>query len=117
MLNILALGTLVSDPRPRQNTAGRAYATASMRVPTDDGEAMVVSSLIAFNARAVASLLALSKNDSLSVTGRAKLSEWVGHDGVEKHGLSVVADQVLSVYQIEKKRRQTSRRAEEVATA
>ena len=116
MLNILALGTLVSDPKPRQNTAGKAYATASMRVPTDDGEAMVVS-LIAFNARAVASLLALSKNDSLSVAGRAKLSEWLGQDGVEKRGLSVVADQVLSVYQIEKKRRQTSRRAEEVATA
>ena len=116
MLNILALGTLVSDPRPRQNTAGKAYATASMRVPTDDGEAMVVS-LIAFNARPVASLLALSKNDSLSVTGRAKLSEWVAHDGVEKHGLSVVADQVLSVYQIEKKRRQASQSAAGVATA
>ena len=105
MLNILALGTLVSDPRPRQTTAGKANATASMRVPTDDGEAMVVS-LIAFNARPVASLLALSKNDSLSVTGRAKLSEWVGPDGVEKHGLSVVAEQVLSVYQIEKNKGQ-----------
>lgn len=116
MLNILALGTLVSDPRPRQNTAGKAYATASMRVPTDDGEAMVVS-LIAFNARAVASLLTLSKNDCLSVAGHAKLSEWVGPDGVEKSGLSVVAEQVLSVYQMEKKRRQTSQRAEEVATA
>ena len=116
MVNILALGTLASDPRPRETTSGKPYATASMRVPTEDGEAMVVS-LIAFNASPVASLLALSKNDALSVTGRAKLSEWVGPDGVEKHALSVVADQVLSVYQIEKKRRQTSRRAEEVAKA
>ena len=116
MLNILATGTLVSDPKSRQSATGKAYATASIRVPTDDGEAMVVS-LIAFNARAVASLLALSKNDSLSVAGRAKLSEWAGQDGGVKQGLSVVADQVLSVYQIEKKRRQASRQAEGVAVA
>ena len=62
--------------------------------------------LVAFSGDAVASILALSKGDSLSVTGRAKLTEWAGQDGVEKRGLSVVTDQVLIVYQIEKKRRQ-----------
>ena len=116
MLNILATGTLVSDPKSRQSATGKAYATASMRVPTEDGEAMLAS-LIAFNADAVAALMALSKGDSLSVAGRAKLSEWAGQDGVEKRGLSVVADQVLTVYQIEKKRRQASQSAEGVATA
>ena len=93
MLNILASGTLVSDPKSRQRATGKAYTTASMRVPTDDGEAMVVS-LIAFNARAVASLLALSKGDSLSVAGRAKLSEWLGrrlHRLVVKYGNIAVA--------------------------
>ena len=116
MLNILASGTLVSDPKSRQSATGKAYTTASMRVPTEDGEAMLAS-LIAFNADAVASILALSKGDCLSVAGRAKLSEWAGQDGVEKRGLSVVADQVLTVYQIEKKRRQASQSAEGVATA
>ena len=77
MLNILATGTLVSDPMQRQSAAGKAYATASMRVPTEDGEAMLAS-LIAFNADAVTSLLALSRNDPLSVAGRAKVSEWLG---------------------------------------
>ena len=71
MLNILATGTLVSDPKSRQSATGKAYATASMRVPTEDSEAMLAS-LIAFNADAVASILALSKGDSLSVAGRAK---------------------------------------------
>ena len=116
MLNILASGTLVSDPKSRQSGTGKAYTTASMRVPTEDGEAMLAS-IIAFNADAVTSILALSKGDCLSVAGRAKLTEWAGQDGVEKRGLSVVADQVLTVYQIEKKRRQASQSAEGVATA
>ena len=95
MLNILATGTLVSDPKPRQSATGKTYATVSMRVPTDDAET-VLASLIAFNADAVTSILALSKGDCLSVAGRAKLSEWLGPDGVEKRELSVVAGQVLT---------------------
>ena len=43
MLNILATGTLVSVPKPRQNATGKTYTTASMRVPTEDGETVLVS--------------------------------------------------------------------------
>jgi len=64
-------------------------------------------SVIAFDANAVAGLLALQRGDSASIAGRAKLSSWT-KDGEEKHGLSVVADKVLTIYQIDKKRRQGS---------
>lgn len=106
MLNILATGTLVADPKRRTSTAGKDFATASLRVPADDSETMLVS-VIAFNVDAVAALLALAKGDACAVTGRAKLTNWE-KDGAEHHGLSVTADQVLSMYQIEKRRKRAT---------
>lgn len=103
MLSILASGTLVSDPRERMSTTGKTYCTASMRVPAEDSDAMLVS-IIAFASDAVAALLALSKGDSVAIAGRAKLSTWE-KDGEQKHGLSVVADKVLTVYAAGKQRK------------
>ena len=106
MLNILATGTLVADPRRRTSAGGKDFATASMRVPAEDSEAMLVS-IIAFNADAVAALLALVKGDACAVAGRAKLTSWE-KDGAVHHGLSVTGDQVLSMYQIEKRRKRAT---------
>ena len=43
MLNILASGTLVSDPRHRTSAAGKAFATAEIRVPAEDADPVLVS--------------------------------------------------------------------------
>ncbi len=115
MLSVLASGTLVSDPRARTTAAGKTFATAQLRVPSEDSEAMLVSA-IAFAPDAVAALLALTKGDAIAIAGRAKLTSWE-KNGEEKHGLSVVVDKVLTVYQIEKKRRQAVRELEDVASA
>ncbi len=114
MLAILASGTLVSDPVSRTSATGKA-STASLRVPAEDAEAMLVS-IIAFHADAVAALLALQRGDSCAIAGRAKLTSWT-KDGEEKHGLSVVADQVLTIYQIEKRRKRAAAREAEEAGA
>ncbi len=103
MLSVLCSGSLVSDPRARTTAAGKAYATASMRVPAEHAEAMLVS-VIAFAADAVTALLALGKGDACAIAGRAKLTSWE-KDGEEKHGLSVVADKVLTVYAAGKARK------------
>lgn len=110
MLNVLASGTLVRDPQERTSANGKPYCTALLRVPCEDAEALLVS-VIAFNADAVQALLALAKGDALAVAGRAKLNSWQ-RDGEQKHGLDVVADQVLTAYQVDKRRR-ASRPAEE----
>ncbi len=101
-LAILATGTLVRDPEPRQSRAGKPYATALLRVPTD-GEEAVLMSLIAFAADAVEALLAHAKGDSVAVTGRAKFTSWQ-KDGERRQGLSVTVEAVLSPYQLEKRR-------------
>lgn len=114
MLNVLANGILVADPRERTAANGNRYATGALRVPVEDAEPMILS-LITFSAPSVSALLALHKGDSCSIAGRASLRTWE-KDGATKTGLSVVADRVLSAYAAGKARKQ-SRDAEELLTA
>jgi len=114
MLTALVSGTLTADPVERTSTAGKPYSTALMRVPCEDAEAMLCS-LIAFAPEAVRSLVVLTKGDSLAVAGRGKLTTWE-KGGEQRHGFSVVADQVLSAYQVDK-RRKASREVEEPVEA
>ena len=69
--------------------------------------------MIAFNADAVAGLLALQRGDSCAIAGRAKLTTWE-KDGEQRHGLSVTADRVLTAYAAGKTRK-AARDLEEVA--
>ena len=105
MLSVLASGTLVSDPRQRTSATGKAFATGQMRVPAEDADPM--HRVIAFAADAVQALLALQRGDSCAIAGRAKLTSWE-KDGEQRHGLSVAADQVLTIYQIEKRRKRAA---------
>ncbi len=109
MLSILASGALVSDPKQRTSTNGKPYVTACVRVPAEDSEAVMLS-VIAFAADAVQALSALTKGDSCAIAGRAKLSDWE-KDGEQRHGLSVVADNVLTPYALDKKRRAVGSKA------
>lgn len=93
MLSILANGTLIDDPVERRSVNDEPYVSCTMRVPDDDGETTLVS-VVSFNPTAVAALLALRRGIDCAVAGRAKLTSW-NENGVERHGLSVVADRVL----------------------
>lgn len=103
MLSVLAAGTLVRDPQSRQGSSGRSFASAAMRVGVEGADAVLVS-LVAFRSSAIDALTALTKGDALAVTGRAKLTSWE-KDGEQHHGLSVVAEHVMTPYQIEKRRK------------
>jgi single-stranded DNA-binding protein len=107
MLSVLASGTLVSKPRQRIGNSGKPFATAQARIPSD-GEASVLLSIIAFRDTAMQALLALDQGDAVALVGRGKLTCWQTNGG-ERHGLSVVAEQVLSVYQLEKRRSASTR--------
>ena len=112
MFSVLLSGSLVRDPQQRTSANGRPFVTALVRVPAEDADAMLVSA-VAFSDSAIQALSALTKGDALAIAGRAKLREWQDAEG--RHtGLSVVADQVLSAYAVDKKRRKA--RAEEEPT-
>jgi single-stranded DNA-binding protein len=103
MLSILASGSLIADPKQRTGSSGKPFATAQARIPSDGEAASVLLSIIVFRETAMQALLALDQGDAIAVTGRAKLTTWQVNGG-ERHGLSVVAEQVLSAYMVEKRR-------------
>lgn len=89
----LVSGSLLGDPVQRTSAKGKAFATATLRVATEDGSILV--SMAAFGDTAEA-LLQHRAGDAVAVAGRAKLTSWTGKDGVEKHGVSVTADSIVS---------------------
>lgn len=94
MMHVLVTGALVGDPAQRTASNGNLFSTANLRVSTEGGDAAFVS-LIAFGDRAE-DLLKHRQGSTISVAGRAKLTEWVGRDGAAKHGLSVTIEQIAS---------------------
>jgi single-stranded DNA-binding protein len=93
-LHVLATGILVADPQRREGRQG-PFATAAVRTRGEGDDAIIVSA-IAFGETAER-LLKLAKGDAVAVSGRARLTSWPGRDGAEKHGISVVADQLATV--------------------
>lgn len=107
----LATGKLMQAPTTRTGKTGDGFTLATTRAATDDGDVLV--KIIAFG-QAGETLAGLGAGDALSVTGRAKLNHWTGNDGQERHGLSVVADGVLTPYQMTvRKHRAQGERQEE----
>lgn len=111
-LALIASGTLLRDPERRTSVHGNTYTQALLRVPVEGEETLVVF-VVAFSSTAAEALLAHQRGDQIAVTGRSKLRSWTDKDGVEKHGLSVVAEAILSPYQLEKRKRRV--RGENVA--
>jgi len=98
-MSVIALvtGKLLKAPTTKTGKTGDPFTLATMKAATDDGDVLV--NVIAF-AQAGEALSRLGAGDALSVTGRAKLNHWTGNDGQERHGLSLVADGVLTPYQV-----------------
>jgi single-stranded DNA-binding protein len=92
-LHVLATGALISNPQRRTSAGGNIFATGTIRAATEDG-AMLIS-VIAFNDLAD-ELLRHQQGEAIAVAGRAKFTSWTAKDGAEKHGLSVVAEQIAS---------------------
>jgi single-stranded DNA-binding protein len=89
-LHILASRALVGDPQHREGVKG-AFTTATIHTGGDE-----FVSIIAFGLDGER-LAEHSKGSPLSVVGRATLSSWIGRDGIEKHGLNVVVEQLASL--------------------
>jgi single-stranded DNA-binding protein len=87
----LVSGPLIGDPQRRTGAKG-PFITATIRT---SGEEAVFVSVIAFGDEAER-LLEFVKGDALAIAGRARLTSWTGRDGVEKRGISVVAEQIAA---------------------
>ncbi len=91
-IHALVTGSLIADPTRRSGAQGD-FATATIRVATDDGAILV--SVIAFGDQ-VEQILAHRQGGAVAIAGRATLRSWVGKDGETKCGLALVAEQIAS---------------------
>jgi len=89
-LHVLASGALISDPQRCEGLKG-TFTTAALRAASGE-----VVSIIAFSAAEAERLLDFVKGDAVAVGDRGRLTSWTGHDGAEKHGISVLAAQIAS---------------------
>lgn len=101
MLEVLASGKLIKDPDTRTGQSGKPFTTALLRVDVGEEQPTLVS-VIAFQ-EASEKLGRLKSGDAITVAGSAKLSSWE-KDGETRHGLSVTASAVLSVYDVKRRR-------------
>lgn len=104
MIDALVQGKLTAAPQARQTKACKPMASARMRVATSDPENAIFASVVAFDPEAVAALLALGAGDAVAVAGPMKVGVWTDNNGNARPSVDVVADRVLSVYAIRKKR-------------
>ena len=103
MLHALIQGELIADPVVRQDRHGQPYATAPLRVAAGDAETHTVS-VIASGSVADA-LARLHRGDAAAITGSLRPTTWTGSDGATRHGLSLTAAAVLTVYEARRRRK------------
>ena len=106
MIDALVSGKLIRDPQLKTSSNGNQYVQFLMSVSNHgEAETQVISG-IGFDESVVNKINLLKKGDSLSVAGSLKQTEWTDRVSNEvKHGLSIVANQSLSIYDIQKRRK------------
>ena len=111
MLAALASGTLIRAPKSGTSASGTRWANTTIRCSTgQDREGAALSSFVNVLAFGdVADKLSkLDKGDAISVQGSLKQTEFE-KDGVVRHGLEIMAQALLSPYQVKSKRGDSER--------
>ncbi len=115
MIDALIAGRVCGAPVSRTSATGKPFATAKVRAPTRNGEALFVN-VIAFAQAAVAALLALADGDTVALVGELTPTAWTDKEGKARPGLDLLAHAVLSEYHVARKRKAV-READEPAEA
>ena len=95
MIRALVTGSLYGDPQTRTSQAGKSYVTAKVRADGKDGVS-VWCSIIAFGELADR-LMTLGDGAALAVSGKAEINGWLDKQGEPRAGLSLVADEVVTL--------------------
>jgi single-stranded DNA-binding protein len=104
MIDALIAGRLHGKPSGRTASNGNLFATAKVRVPTRDGEALFVN-VIAFDENVVSALIGLSEGDSVALSGELTPRAWTDKEGTPRPALDLLAHHLTSPYCVKRKRR------------
>lgn len=105
MLDALVSGKLIREPQIKNSSNGNPYIQFLMSVSNHgEAETQIISG-IGFDESVVERISKLRKGDSLAVVGTLKQTEWIDKatNGL-KYGLSITANQSLSLYDIKKRK-------------
>jgi single-stranded DNA-binding protein len=104
MIDALVSGKFIKQPELKVSKNDTPYTNFLLSVSVGEADNIVVSG-IAFGDYAEW-IAKLGKGDAISVTGALKPTEWQDKATNEtRHGLSVTVSDVLSVYDIKKRRK------------
>ena len=106
MIDALIAGKVHGTPTERTGKSGKPFALTKIRTTTTEGESAFVS-VIAFDAAPVSALLALKEGDSVAVAGPLKAGTWQDREGNHRAALDIVAQHVMTLYQVKHKRAAT----------
>jgi single-stranded DNA-binding protein len=104
MIDALIAGKVFGQPKTMTSKAGKPFATAKVRAAAGEGEALFVN-VIAFDAGAVAALLAPGDGDSVALAGSLTPKVWTDREGNTRPAVDLVAHQVLTAYHVTRKRK------------
>lgn len=95
MIRCLLVGTLHTDPQARTSQSGKSFTTGKLKADAADG-GTVWCSLIAF-AEQAERLAGLKSGQAISVSGRAKVTAWLGKSGEPAAGLDLTIDELVTL--------------------
>jgi single-stranded DNA-binding protein len=104
MIDALVGGKLFKAAEERRANSGKTFVTANIRAADGEGETVFIN-VVAFSDQAKAALLALDDGDSVSCSGTLKIGTYEARDGSVKPKVSMVAQNVLTAYQVTRKRK------------
>lgn len=102
MIDALIAGKLYAAPRALTSKAGKPFATAKLTVAAADGQSVFVNA-IAFDPEAVARLLSLTQGEAVAISGTVTPTVYADRLGQHRPALNVVAQHVLTAYQVSRK--------------
>jgi single-stranded DNA-binding protein len=96
MIEGLVAGHIWGDPESRAGKNNTLFVVAKVRAQGTQPELVIVN-VIAFDAVAGKTLLALRDGDAVSLRGSLSPKVWVDKQGVSRSALDMVATRVLAV--------------------
>lgn len=94
MLIVMLSGILAKNAELRTSKNGNEFATATIKVPSAEGDSY--NSVTAFGDLAPI-LAGLQRGDPVTIIGAGKVNVYQGKDGETKAGLSVVASRIIAL--------------------
>lgn len=103
MIEGLIAGRLVGVAETREGKNGTSFALAKVKAIAGDGESLIVN-VIAFATEASSALMALDDGDALALSGALTPKVWTDKQGNTRPAMDMIATQVLTAYQVNRKR-------------